>query len=69
MALSTTVELRGVLAYPDCLGAPAVGFIALKISTKHLVASKLSYFFKSVFRDRLLPTLSLLGRSTVAVST
>lgn len=67
MALSISVEFIRVLAYPDCLGAPAVGFIALKISTKHLVASKL--FFKSVFRDRLFPTLFLLRRSTVAVTT
>lgn len=41
MALSITIEFIRVLAYPDCLGTPAVGFIALKISTKHLVASKL----------------------------
>ena len=67
MALSISVEFIRVLAYPDCLGAPAVGFITLKISTKHLVASKL--FFKSVFRDGLFPTLSLLRRSTVAVTT
>jgi hypothetical protein len=68
VALSITVEFIRILAYSDCLGAPAVGFIALKISTKHLVTSKL--FLKKIsLLSMLVSTLSLLRRPTVAVST
>lgn len=68
MALSITTEFFRVLAYSDCLGTPAVGFIALKISTKHLVASELFFFLNKSFKQVAFHP-SLLRRPTVAAST